>query len=224
MASLAFGMLMFGAARQVNAAFYPGNDRASLAAEAAFARTSDAVQGSNVYIVDGMGNWRYIESDFSAYLTLARSPLAPFMTIKNRTYQGWPDQQILQLVENAGPGFGGQCLSFVSLLLLRSSCTDSSHLLMGYAQLTAAADKNLLGIHDADWGDIVFRPTDDQYGRQHTAVIVMRDSRGVWVGDSNYLGPRNSEMIGIHLMTWDQFRGYRVASLPTLLRDVLHSR
>jgi hypothetical protein len=221
---LAIGASLFVAARQADADFYPGNDRASLAAEAAWARVPDAIQGSNIYIVPGTSNWRYVESDFGAYLALAHSPLGNFMIDPpHNGFATFSDPDIRRFVENAGPGFGGQCLSFVSLLLLRSGCTgwNQDQFLRTYDQLDDAANRALLGIHDSNWGDILFRskPVRDR----HTAVILLKDDDGVWVGDSNFIGGAGTQKIGIHHMRWKESDGYRVADLPTLLR-VLGSR
>jgi hypothetical protein len=219
---LALAAAVLVSAPKAQARLFPeyNDDRLSLMAEHVY-----AVGWPDPWDTEMAGDWNYIASDFGAYLRLARSPLAPFMTVKNDTYAGWPDERIWSLVANTGPGWGGQCFSYVSLLLLRSGNTDESHLLLSYHQLQVTVTrqaregviKNWRG--GAEWGDIAFKYDGPGGKTDHVMILLQAAPGGMLVGDSNW---GLDERIRTHLVPWDKLEreGYRVVDLTTLLKEL----
>lgn len=205
---------------RAQARLVPGDDRWSLVEEAALATDPSSIIDSNtIYIPDWGQQWvsesRYVLDDMSAFVAIARSSVGADITRSN-SFQpfdcaNWPNQRIYGLVVQNGEGWGGQCLSFVSLLLLRSGCVTDHQILISYADLETASES----IRTAQPGDIAFR---NQGGDSHIAVVIKVDDKGILLADSNYHTPQD-ERIRMHYLTWGVLAagGYEAADLDALL-------
>jgi len=223
-------------APRAQARLVPGDDRWSLVEEAALATDPSSIIDSNTIRIPTWGyQWvsdsRYVLDDMGVFVAIARSSLGADITRSNGFQPfdcaDWSKLRIDGLVIQNGAGWGGQCLSFISLLLLRSGCVSDQQILISYDELEGASKD----IHRAQPGDVAFRNVYrglDSHGNRiwdrHTAVVMKVDnSRGILFGDSNY-DASEDERIRMHYLIWKDLDRleYKAADLDALIGYLHH--
>ena len=121
---------------------------------------------------DVAGNWAYLSSDVDGYNHI-KSKFDRYYHSDDET----SDMTSPNYAVRGGWGRGGQCLFFVNLILWRSVHYDLPKSWASYSTSRPSA-------RNAQAGDVVFK----KGSPNHIAIVVVKDSSGMDVVDSNFEG------------------------------------